>query len=318
MTNFVPQTQKTRAVIVLSALSVLYVGAFVILVGETKPCEGIISPSWFFGFFDRYLTCRDVNELGDALAGAFAPVAFLWLAGAVFIQSRELNETQDVMRAQLVVSQAQVDETRASTAMLKRQTEILVEQHQRRQQEIADHTLEGTIDALRNFLKTSSLQIDFTEYRAIRGPTRDYGFRMPEWFPLRENEVAGQEEHQYDLFGTSNRDVELAEITRILRHAAADATQHIKRIENAEAVHRRAFDFSRAAVQRLVVGSLISLLEQLTSLSPVLSAAARVRLVSTGIDLTIGKLQEFVTTFDAFVVRMNALKKADFPDAPED
>ena len=36
--------------------------------------------------------CMTANETGDFLAGFFAPLAFLWLAAAVFIQSRELRE----------------------------------------------------------------------------------------------------------------------------------------------------------------------------------------------------------------------------------
>jgi hypothetical protein len=34
---------------------------------------------------------RSPNEFGDFLAGVFAPLAFLWLAVAVFVQREELS-----------------------------------------------------------------------------------------------------------------------------------------------------------------------------------------------------------------------------------
>jgi hypothetical protein len=60
---------------------------------------------------------RKVNELGDALAGFFAPIAFFWLVAAVWIQSAELKEqraelalTRDEMTHQREVMNSQVEE----------------------------------------------------------------------------------------------------------------------------------------------------------------------------------------------------------------
>ncbi|KAB2788547.1 hypothetical protein F9K97_05555 [Brucella anthropi] len=140
------KTKKSITIWVLSAISLAYIGIVYLLIIKTETCDGVgISANWFKGFWDQYLGCRSVNELGDTLAGAFAPVAFLWLMGAVFIQSQELkaqreelDETQEVMRAQLTVSIQQVEETKASTELFRKQTEILEKEQALREQKEAD------------------------------------------------------------------------------------------------------------------------------------------------------------------------------------
>lgn len=133
------KVKKVKAFWWLSGITIAYFAIYYLLILETKVCVDIPSQApWFHGFSERYLGCRSVNELGDALAGAFAPVAFLWLAGAVFIQSKELeaqreelNETQQVMREQ-------VDEMRASTGLMRQQTEAMQKDQLRKDQEYAD------------------------------------------------------------------------------------------------------------------------------------------------------------------------------------
>lgn len=121
-----------------------------------EPTQG----NWLQQFWMSFLSCRTVNELGDALAGSFAPVAFLWLAGAVFIQSKELAAqreelatTQDVFRQQLEVSKQQVDETRASTALLKKQTEILEREQNQREELVKDEEMEQRLQNFRILLE---------------------------------------------------------------------------------------------------------------------------------------------------------------------
>gem|GEM_PF-5609184 len=151
------KTKKSATIWVLSAISLAYIGIVYVLIKETEPCKSVaISANWFKGFWDQYLGCRSVNELGDTLAGAFAPVAFLWLMGAVFIQSQELkaqreelDETQEVMRAQLEVARQQVDETRKSTDMLLLQTEVLKEERAQKEAEKNNRIFDETTDALK-------------------------------------------------------------------------------------------------------------------------------------------------------------------------
>ena len=134
------KTKKSLVIWALIFLTLTYSIVFYFLVGHTKACPNTVedgSP----GIWHRYLECRQVNELGDTLGGAFAPIAFLWLAGAVLLQSQELqaqrqelNETQAVMREQLDVARQQVKETEASTTLFRQQTEILREEQNLRAQ----------------------------------------------------------------------------------------------------------------------------------------------------------------------------------------
>ncbi|MGV1751519.1 hypothetical protein [Agrobacterium sp. CG674] len=50
-----------------------------------------------YGSPDDWLEKTKLNNLGDFLAGVFAPIAFIWVAVAVFIQSRELSLQRDEM-----------------------------------------------------------------------------------------------------------------------------------------------------------------------------------------------------------------------------
>lgn len=132
--------------IVLGLLTLAYLVGLFLLISRIAPCEDLrISSYWFLRPVDRYVQCRDINELGDALAGAFAPLAFLWLAGAVFIQSRELaaqrKELQlarDEARQTREVMREQAAESRASTAFIGEQTEILKKEQRQRERELAD------------------------------------------------------------------------------------------------------------------------------------------------------------------------------------
>ncbi|WP_209857106.1 hypothetical protein [Rhizobium herbae] len=138
------KTRNTRAFWVLVALTLAYCFLYYLLIVETKQCQGVVvSTSAFAGFFDRYLACQDINQLGGALAGAFAPVAFLWLAGAVFIQSQELRAQREELNDTRKVMKEQVAETRASTALFNEQTGILRRQQQLRDQQEADEEFDA-------------------------------------------------------------------------------------------------------------------------------------------------------------------------------
>lgn len=148
-------TRRTTTLQWLLIATFIYIALYFALLSVTSQC-GQRSAYWILNPFYRFLACRDINELGGALAGAFAPIAFLWLAGAVYIQSQELlaqrqelDETQEVMRAQLRVAEQQVEETKASTALFVQQTQILVEQQKAREEERADDEWDRQVDGLR-------------------------------------------------------------------------------------------------------------------------------------------------------------------------
>jgi hypothetical protein len=64
----------------------------------------------------------DLNEFGDFLAGAFAPLAFLWLVLAVILQSAELKDQRIALIAQLEESQTQTKMLVAEQAMANART----------------------------------------------------------------------------------------------------------------------------------------------------------------------------------------------------
>jgi hypothetical protein len=151
--------RKNRAFLVLIVTSLAYLIVFLFLLVKTKTCtpDASIMPQWlgqFFphnikvselGIFERFLSCITINELGDSLAGAFAPIAFLWLAGAVYIQSQELKAQREELTDTRAVMKEQVAETRASTRLFSEQTEILKKEQLLREQKEADHEFDAKI-----------------------------------------------------------------------------------------------------------------------------------------------------------------------------
>jgi hypothetical protein len=109
---------------------VLTVGWFIVLLyilGGAKHCGTALGPFW--QVVTNHLSCLEANEVGDFLAGAFAPVAFLWLAVAVFIQAQELKHQRDELIATREAATAQ-----ARTANAQLETLLEEKQHRERQQ----------------------------------------------------------------------------------------------------------------------------------------------------------------------------------------
>lgn len=101
-------------VLAISITAVLVVGSFIAGWTASSPgdCKGTF-------------TCLTANEWGDYLAGVSAPVAFVWLVTAVFIQSRELAEqrkelalTREEFRLNRDVLEAQAGSFAAQTEAL--------------------------------------------------------------------------------------------------------------------------------------------------------------------------------------------------------
>jgi len=110
------------------------------------------------------LACLTANEIGDFLAGAFAPLAFIWLAFAVFIQARELRAqhkelslTRKELRLSRAVAEdakeatrAQAEEARRSGDYFKKQTDILLYEDELRRFSEAKADYESILFAERN------------------------------------------------------------------------------------------------------------------------------------------------------------------------
>ncbi len=126
-------------------IGVAYVAYYLHILSLTDACKNKTGLT----FFEDCVSKLNVNEIGDSLGGAFAPLAFIFLAGALIIQAfelasqrHEINETQAVMTAQLAVAREQVKETIASTALLTAQTNLLTQQHNLR---LADDEFDKTL-----------------------------------------------------------------------------------------------------------------------------------------------------------------------------
>ncbi|WIJ24238.1 hypothetical protein [Devosia sp. RR2S18] len=129
------------------AISVVWAAICLWFLSQTSHCEG-----WWL---HERLTCLEPNAMGDFFAGAFAPLAFLWLVAAVLLQRRELAaQRQELIEARAVATE-QVTEARKNVAFIAEQTELLKRQRQvdeeRRVDEQIDRLLEianGTLDRM--------------------------------------------------------------------------------------------------------------------------------------------------------------------------
>lgn len=149
-------------ILAMVGVTAVYLVILALLISRIKPCEDVVMSTWrLLRPFDRYFQCRDINELGDALAGAFAPLAFLWLAGAVFIQSRELAAQRQELEETRVVMREQAAESRATKEYVGRQTEMLSAQETLRAAEQADEAFDETVRALGSDLGTNSPRVRF-------------------------------------------------------------------------------------------------------------------------------------------------------------
>lgn len=122
------------------------------------------SPRW--NPLGRMFSCLEPNELGDLLAGAFAPLAFLWLVATVWIQSRELKAQRKELaltRKEFEQNRKVAEETRREIAeqaeaarrnaeFVGKQTELLDLQYQKQLQDAVDQEFKQLLGQLNNFL----------------------------------------------------------------------------------------------------------------------------------------------------------------------
>jgi hypothetical protein len=84
-------------------------------------------------------SCMTAPDWGNFIAGIFAPIAFIWLVAAVWIQSQELAEQREELRLTRLefeesraVMKEQAVEARKQAEFIGLQTEILARQEQER------------------------------------------------------------------------------------------------------------------------------------------------------------------------------------------
>lgn len=153
-------------ILILFGVAVLYLLALAVIISRIEPCGDLQVSEWsILRPIDRYIQCRDINELGDALAGAFAPLAFLLLAGAVLIQSRELaaqrRELQlarDEARQTREVLGRQTEVSEATKEYIGEQTEMLRGDQARREQEEANRAFDQALNTFRDWYSEAALR----------------------------------------------------------------------------------------------------------------------------------------------------------------
>jgi len=105
------------------------------------------------------LTGADPNIVGDFLAGAFAPLAFMWLVAAVFLQRNELQ----AQRQELSLQRQELKETREVLAQQKaemqRAADENLEQTKIMKQNLANEAIRSEYDQLDTLLYATALFI---------------------------------------------------------------------------------------------------------------------------------------------------------------
>lgn len=125
---------------IAKVVTLVYLLVLVLISLAIDTCEGseaVRDTDWLA----RQFSCMSHNELGDYLAGASAPLAFLWLVVAVFIQSKELAAQREELKLTRSEYSQTREEMKASTNQLKAQTNLLRDDLNRKGQEIADKSL---------------------------------------------------------------------------------------------------------------------------------------------------------------------------------
>lgn len=124
--------------------AVIVLGLLIISAG----CPGNVGSWW--DIYRRHLSCMQANTIGDFLAGAFAPLAFLWLVVTVLVQSQELaaqREELELTRSEMAANRGVAEATRlaieqqaqtakASAEFVGKQTEIMSFQRDTTQREL--------------------------------------------------------------------------------------------------------------------------------------------------------------------------------------
>lgn len=131
------------------------------------------------------------NEFGDALAGIFAPLAFLWLVVATFLQKEELQHSTKALNIQ-------AEELRQSVEQLTKQTQLREAEAQTAERASTIATFERGYDEL---IETLLLGIGAIGQHRLQGVS----FHFSTVGELRE---ANQKEGTAGLLNRLNRQIE--------------------------------------------------------------------------------------------------------------
>lgn len=138
-------------------LSAVYLIIAVLIIGVTQHCyltelphRGHYPNVWWW---DRLFGCRSINELGDFFAGAFAPLAFLWLVVAVFIQSRELKEQREELKLTNKEYALMRGEVTQTNKHIERQTEFMADERSQQAETAEDALMDVKIKQFDHYIR---------------------------------------------------------------------------------------------------------------------------------------------------------------------
>ena len=145
-------TASNIIIVCLVLFTILYVlGIFWLLSnGDIVVPEGrVLRGNWLW----KRITSAAPNELGDTLAGIFAPLAFIWLAGTVVIQSQELKAQREEIRRSNTAFELQAKEMEATTKFIETQTIIMQAQDEDRKADEARNNIRWHLNKIYPNLK---------------------------------------------------------------------------------------------------------------------------------------------------------------------
>ncbi|MGV8832165.1 MAG: hypothetical protein ACOH2N_09335 [Devosia sp.] len=139
--NETADDKKSAIITIIGVASAVWLLVCVWLFWVAAPCDATQA-----GWYARNVSCLASNEMGDSLAGAFAPLAFLWLIAAVFLQRNELAAQRQELRESRAVAAQQVEEAKKNVDLIGIQTGILKDERAAKIEKDADEDLKELIE----------------------------------------------------------------------------------------------------------------------------------------------------------------------------
>lgn len=220
--------------------------------------------------------CITPNELGDMLAGFFAPAAFFVLTGAVFLQSLELKaqrdelaETRAVFEEQNRLVAAQTRAAEASAAVFEIQNTILRRQEDRLAAKALEDECDVAMSQLAFHLRTA---LDGHQWLASLAEEHEHSFGF--------NRVSGEVPAMY-LSNFSNAAC-ADHINRGLRPPYAVAQSYIAHVKRAAELTKRVLDLTeRCGPDRMAMIETVKLRELRALFEELLARARGPKLCNT-------------------------------------
>jgi hypothetical protein len=100
-----------------------------------------------------FVGCLTPNEVGDLFAGAFAPIAFLWLVVAVIVQSQELASQRKELALTRREFELNRDVAQAQAHQIAEQTLLLRREREQAEQTAVDHEINERLSRLISWIK---------------------------------------------------------------------------------------------------------------------------------------------------------------------